>query len=45
MPLVLQGEFDRAAAAALTPDALLAAARAVGLESATFVPRCMGNGA
>jgi hypothetical protein len=43
MPLVLQTEFDRAAAAALTPDALLAAARAAGLESATFVPRCMAQ--
>jgi hypothetical protein len=43
MPLVLQSEFDRAAAAALTPEALLAAARAAGLESAAFVPRCMAQ--
>jgi len=43
MPLVLQSEFDRSVASALTPEALLAVARAAGLESATFVPRCMAH--
>jgi hypothetical protein len=41
MPLVLQGEFDRALAGHLTPEALLAAARSAGLESATLTPRCL----
>jgi hypothetical protein len=43
MPLVLQSEFDRAIAGTLTPDALLAAARAAGLEPATFQLRCMAQ--
>jgi hypothetical protein len=43
MPLVLQSEYDRAMAGALTPEALLAAARAAGLESAAFEPRCMAQ--
>jgi hypothetical protein len=43
MPLVLQSEFDSAMAVALPPEALLAAARAAGLESAAFEPRCMAH--
>jgi hypothetical protein len=41
--LVLQSEFDRTRAGTLTPDALLASARAAGLESPTFEPRCMAH--
>ena len=41
MPLVLQGEFDRAVAGTLTPDALLAIARDAGLGSSAVQPRCM----
>ena len=43
MPVVLRSEFQRAMAGALTPEALLAAAREAGLESATFQPRCMAR--
>jgi hypothetical protein len=43
IPLVLQGEFDRAFAGHATPETLLAAARAAGLESVTFEPRCLGS--
>ncbi len=43
IPLVLQSEFDRAKAGTLTPDALLSSARAAGLESPTFEPRCMAH--
>lgn len=43
MPLVLQSELDRPMAATLTPESLLAVARAAGLESATFEPRCMAH--
>lgn len=43
IPIVLQQEFDRARAGTLTPDALLASARAAGLESAAFEPRCMAH--
>jgi hypothetical protein len=43
MPVVLRGEFDRALAGVLTPEALLDAARQAGLESATFQPRCMAQ--
>ena len=43
MPLVLQREFDRAKAGTLTPDALLASARAAGLASGAFEPRCMAH--
>lgn len=39
--IVLHGEFDRALAGRMTPAALLAAARAAGLESATHDPRCL----
>ena len=41
IPLVLQGEFDRAKAGALTAEALLVSARAAGLESSRVAPRCM----
>jgi len=43
MPLVLQSEVDSRAPGTLAPEALLAAARAAGLESATFEPRCMAQ--
>ena len=43
IPLVLQSEFDRARAGALTPAALLASARAAGLESSVLEPRCMAQ--
>jgi len=42
MPLVLQTEFDRALAGTLMPDLVMNLARAAGLESAAFAPRCMG---
>lgn len=41
IPLLLQGEFDRALAGRVTPDALVTAARNAGLESAAFEPRCL----
>jgi hypothetical protein len=41
IPLLLKGEFDRAFAGHVTPEALLAAARTAGLESTTPQPRCM----
>lgn len=43
MPLVLQREFTRANAGALTADALLSAARAAGLDTSAFEPRCMAR--
>ena len=43
MPVVLRGEFDRAMAGVLTPEGVLDAARASGIESATFQPRCMAR--
>ena len=43
IPLVLQSEFDRAKAGTLTAEALLASARAAGLESSAFEPRCMAH--
>ena len=43
MPLVLQSELDRSVTSTVTPEALLAAAGAAGLESATFEPRCMAH--
>lgn len=43
IPLVLQREFTRARAGTLTPDALLTAARAAGLESSAFETRCMAH--
>ena len=41
IPLLLEGEFDRAFAGHVTPEALVAAARTAGLESASLEPRCM----
>lgn len=41
IPVVLRGEFDRVAGADLTEDALLAAARTFGLETAGITPRCL----
>jgi hypothetical protein len=43
IPLVLQSEFDRTRAGTLTPDALLTTARAAGLETSAFEPRCMAQ--
>ena len=43
MPVVLRSEFQRAMAGALTPEALLNAARDAGLEPAMFQPRCMAR--
>ena len=43
IPIVLQREFDPAAAGTLTPDALLASARGAGLESSPLAPRCMAQ--
>ena len=43
IPIVLRSEFDRGRAGTLTPDALLTSARAAGLESARFEPRCMAH--
>jgi hypothetical protein len=41
MPVVLRGEFDAVVGDQLTQDALLAAARAAGLEAASITPRCL----
>jgi len=41
IPLLLKGEFDRAFAGHLTPEALVAAARNAGLESSAPQPHCM----
>jgi hypothetical protein len=43
MPLVLHGEFQRAMAGRLTPEALLKIAQDAGLEAAVFQPRCMAH--
>ncbi len=43
VPLLLQAEFDRAFAGAVMPDDIVSLARAAGLESAAFTPRCMGT--
>jgi hypothetical protein len=42
VPVVLTAEFDRALAASMTPQDLLAAARQAGLDGATLTPVCMG---
>lgn len=39
--LVLRGEFDRVIGERLTQDAMFAAARSAGIESATPSPRCL----
>lgn len=43
IPIVLRGEFDAALARKLTPEALLAAARESGIESAVHEPRCLAH--
>ncbi len=43
IPLVLQGELERAGSERITPDALLAMARQAGLEAATPTPRCLAH--
>ena len=43
MPLLLQSEVNGRMPGTLAPEALLALARAAGLESATFEPRCMAH--
>jgi hypothetical protein len=43
MPLILQSELDGRTAGALSPEALLALARAAGFESAPLEPRCMAH--
>jgi hypothetical protein len=41
IPLVLRGEFDRVVGDQLTQEALLAAAKAGGLDSSAPAPRCL----
>ncbi len=41
IPLILRGEYDRALADTLPPEAVLAAARSAGLETASLTPRCL----
>lgn len=41
VPLVLREEYEMALASRFTPDALLEAARAAGLESTPFQPECL----
>ncbi|MEQ1758193.1 MAG: hypothetical protein ABL986_07735 [Vicinamibacterales bacterium] len=43
MPVVLRSEFQRAMAGAITPEALLIAARDAGLETARVEPLCMAR--
>ena len=43
MPLVLQGEFERALAGTMAPDALVELARDSGLESIQPKPLCMAS--
>ena len=43
IPLVLQSEFDRAKAGTMAAEGLLASARAAGLGSSPFEPRCMAH--
>ena len=43
IPLVLQGEFDEGLARTITRDALMAAARSAGLESARHELRCLAH--
>jgi hypothetical protein len=43
IPLVLQGEFDRAFAGRVTPAVLMVAARDVGLDTAPLVPLCLAH--
>jgi len=41
IPLLLKGEFDRAFAGRMTPEALLEIARGAGLAAGALQPRCM----
>lgn len=41
IPLVLRGEFDRVVGDRLTQDAMLAAAKAAGVEATSPMPRCL----
>ena len=41
IPLMTQSEFDRVVGDQLSKDALLAAARAAGLEASSITPRCI----
>jgi hypothetical protein len=41
IPLVLRGEFDRVVGDQLTHDAMLAAAKAAGVETTSPTPRCL----
>ncbi len=43
MPLVLKGEYDRALASTVTPEALLGMARESGLEAVQPKPVCMAT--
>ena len=43
IPIVLHGEFERGLSGRMTPDQLLAAARAAGIESAAHEPRCLAH--
>jgi hypothetical protein len=43
IPVVLRAEFDRALAARMSPQELLEAAAAAGLESARHEPRCLAH--
>ena len=43
IPLVLKNEFNLSGAGTLTADALLASARASGLESPSYEPRCLAH--
>ena len=43
IPLVLQGEFDDRLARTMSPEALIAAARDAGLESARHELRCLAH--
>jgi hypothetical protein len=43
IPVLLKGEYDRALAGRVTPDALLAEARSAGLEAEAIEPKCIGQ--
>jgi hypothetical protein len=43
IPLVLEGELERAGSERISPDELLAMARRAGLEATPPQPRCMGH--
>jgi len=43
MPLLLQGEFDRAFSGRVPPEQVVSLARAAGLESTPWTPQCMAH--